>query len=95
MRKICPGFVTIKFNSKLSSRTNQSHVKGKWIEEFDERFSPMGKRYFWLTGKFIKDDESKDADQNILNENYISVVPVNFDLTSYSHVNHIDKLLND
>ena len=55
----------------------------------------MGKRYFWLTGKFIKDDESKDADQNILNENYISVVPVNFDLTSYSHVNHIDKLLND
>ena len=70
-------------------------AKGKWIEEFDERFSPMGKRYFWLTGKFIKDDESKDADQNILNENYISVVPVNFDLTSYSHVNHIDKLLND
>ena len=55
----------------------------------------MGKRYFWLTGKFIKDDESQDADQNILNENYISVVPVNFDLTSYSHVNHIDKLLND
>ena len=70
-------------------------AKGKWIEEFDERFSPMGKRYFWLTGKFIKDDESQDADQNILNENYISVVPVNFDLTSYSHVNHIDKLLND
>ena len=70
-------------------------AKGKWIEEFDERFSPMGKRYFWLTGKFIKDDESQDADQNILNENYISVVPVNFDLTSYSHLNHIDKLLND
>ena len=70
-------------------------AKGKWIEEFDERFSPMGKRYFWLTGKFIEDDDSKDADQNILNENYISVVPVNFDLTSYSHVNHIDKLLND
>ena len=70
-------------------------AKGKWVEEFDERFSPMGKRYFWLTGKFIKDDESKNADQNILNENYISVVPVKYDLTSYSQVNDIDKLLND
>jgi len=70
-------------------------AKGKWVEEFDERFSPMGKRYFWLTGNYIKDDKSKVADQNLLEDNYISIVPVQYDLTSYSQIDEIDSLLND
>ena len=69
--------------------------KGKWIEDFDERVSPMGKRYFWLTGEFIKEDESNEADQNLLDDNYISVVPVRYDLTDYSQIDDVKRLLNE
>ena len=70
-------------------------AKGKWIEEFDERVSPMGKRYFWLTGNFIKEDDSIEADQNLLEDNYISIVPVRYDITSYSQIDEINKMLNE
>jgi len=70
-------------------------AKGKWIEDFDERFSPMGKRYFWLTGNFINEDDALDADQNLLDKNYISVVPVKYDHTDYSKLDLVNNMLND
>lgn len=30
-----------------------------WEEEFEERFDPTGKPYYWLTGKFINFEEEK------------------------------------
>ena len=48
-----------------------------------------------MTGNYIKDDKSKGADQNLLEDNYISIVPVQYDLTSYSQIDEIDSLLND
>ena len=55
----------------------------------------MGKRYFWLTGEFIKEDESNEADQNLLDDNYISVVPIRYDLTDYSQIDDVKRLLNE
>jgi len=72
-----------------------NQAKGKWIEDFDERVSPMGKRYFWLTGNFINEDNSIEADQNLLAQNYVSVVPVKFDHTDYSKIDEVNNMLND
>jgi 5'-nucleotidase len=58
----------------------------KYEEKYVERKDPYGKKYYWLTGKFINFDKSKDTDVWALNNNYVSVVPVQFDLT-----NHIIK----
>jgi 5'-nucleotidase len=55
----------------------------KYEEEFDERHDPSGKKYYWLTGDFINFDKGKDTDVWALENNYISVVPVQFDLTDY------------
>ncbi len=55
----------------------------KWQEEFDERRDPNGRRYFWLTGKFINMDKGIDTDEWALANNFASVVPVHFDLTAY------------
>ena len=55
----------------------------KYEEEFDERNDPSGKKYYWLTGDFINFDKGKDTDVWALENNYISVVPVQFDLTDY------------
>ena len=63
----------------------------KYEEKFDERKDPHGKNYFWLTGEFVNFDKGKDTDVWALEHNYVSVVPVQFDLT-----NHIlkEKLAN-
>ena len=81
--------------NKIKGIKIAKQAKGKWIEDFDERVSPMGKRYFWLTGEFIKEDESNEADQNLLDDNYITVVPVKYDLTDYSQIDYVKRLLNE
>ncbi len=55
----------------------------KYEEEFDERKDPHGRRYYWLTGEFINFDKGKDTDVWALKNNFVSVVPVQFDLTNY------------
>jgi 5'-nucleotidase len=55
---------------------------GTWQEDFDERTDPGGKSYFWLKGLFIKIGNGEDTDVWALENNFISVVPVQFDLTA-------------
>lgn len=55
----------------------------KYEEEFAERKDPHGKNYYWLTGEFINFDKGRDTDVWALAHNYVSVVPVQFDLTNY------------
>jgi 5'-nucleotidase len=70
----------------------QSDIKGikicrqaqaQWIEKFDKRTSPMGKDYYWLTGEFVNQDTGEDTDIWAMEHGYVSVVPVQFDLTAY------------
>lgn len=55
----------------------------KYEEEFDERNDPHGRKYYWLTGDFVNFDNGKDTDVWALKNNFVSVVPVQFDLTDY------------
>lgn len=63
----------------------------KYKEEFDERKDPHGKKYYWLTGEFINFDKGKDTDVWALQNNYVSVVPVQFDLTHYALKQLLEK----
>lgn len=63
----------------------------KYVEDFDERKDPQGKKYYWLTGEFVNFDKSKDTDVWALQNNFISVVPVQFDLTNYSLKEKLEK----
>ncbi len=58
-------------------------AKGNWVEEFDERHDPRGRDYYWLTGRFVNYDEGDDTDEWALDNYYISVVPVNSDITAH------------
>jgi len=66
----------------------------KWVESFDERINPHGKKYYWLTGKFNSNDEGEDADEVALSRGYISIVPVNFDFTDYHYMKELDRIMN-
>ena len=50
---------------------------------------PQGKEYYWLTGEFINNDESKQSDEWALENGYVSVVPVKHDLTNYEVIDKI------
>ncbi|MGN6490842.1 MAG: 5'/3'-nucleotidase SurE [Agriterribacter sp.] len=63
----------------------------KYEEDFDERKDPTGKKYFWLTGAFVNFDKGKDTDVWALSNNYVSVVPVQFDLTNYVLKGKLEK----
>src|ERR1700712_5861427 len=56
----------------------------KYDEDFYERVDPHGKKYYWLTGEFKNFDKGKDTDVWALEHGYVSVVPVQFDLTNYT-----------
>lgn len=66
-------------------------ANARWVEEFDERHDPHGKKYYWLTGRFQNLDDGEDTDVKALENNYVSVVPVQFDLTSYSLKKQLEK----
>jgi 5'-nucleotidase len=58
-------------------------AKAIWMEKFDKRQTPYGKDYYWLTGEFVNQDKGEDTDEWALANGYISVVPVQFDLTAH------------
>ncbi len=63
----------------------------KYEEDFIERKDPHGRKYYWLTGEFVNFDKGKDTDVWALKNNYVSVVPVQFDLTNYVLKTKLEK----
>jgi len=58
-------------------------ARSRWIERFDKRVNPQGRVYYWMTGT--------DTDQWALENGYISVVPIQFDLTAYNSLEHFKQ----
>lgn len=68
--------------------------RGFWREEFYRREDPRGREYFWLTGSFIDGEpEATDTDEWALRNHYVSVVPIQADLTDYRQMKNLEKVL--
>ena len=65
-------------------------ARGRWDESFDERIDPHNRNYYWLTGIFKNGDTDKDTDSWALANNYISVVPMHFDLTAHKAIREFE-----
>ena len=68
-------------------------AKAKWIEEFDKRQDPKNNTYYWLTGKFVNLDNGEDTDERALENHFVSVVPIQFDLTDYHAISKINNFI--
>lgn len=67
-------------------------ANGNWTEEFDERMDPYNKPYYWMTGRFTNfEPNSKDTDEWALANGYVSVVPVQTDITCYNTLNFMKE----
>jgi 5'-nucleotidase len=58
-------------------------AKGFWKEDLVPHIDPHGQEYYWLTGEFFNQDEGTDTDIWAVENNYVSVQPVHFDLTDH------------
>ncbi len=71
-------------------------ARAVWAEEFDKRTNPQGRDYYWLTGKFINLDKGEDTDEWALANGYVSIVPVQYDLTAHHTIQDLNTWsLND
>ncbi|MFD2943173.1 5'/3'-nucleotidase SurE [Flavobacterium notoginsengisoli] len=65
-------------------------AKAYYAQKFDKRQTPFGKDYYWLAGKFVNEDQGEDTDEWALANGYISVVPVQFDLTAHHTIQQLN-----
>ena len=62
-----------------------NQANGYWKEEFERRSDPNGQEYYWLTGFFHNreaDNGGEGTDEWALKNHYVSIVPINTDLTA-------------
>lgn len=57
--------------------------KAHWEDRFDKRLDQFGRPYYWLTGEFKKVDKGSEADTLALDNNWASVVPIQYDMTAH------------
>ena len=54
-----------------------------WIDTYEERKDPRGRSYFWNNTVFTLGQTDQDTDVAALRDGYITVTPLQFDLTHY------------
>ncbi len=69
-------------------------TRGFWREDFYARQDPHGRDYFWLTGAFQNaEPDAEDTDEWALAHRYVSVVPVQVDMTDYRMLKSLDGVI--
>jgi 5'-nucleotidase len=63
----------------------------KYENSFEERVDPMGRKYYWMGGKLRELPQDLDSDVVAIENGYISITPLYFDLTNYNKI----KILGD
>lgn len=66
---------------------------GFWQEELVERKDPHNKTYYWLTGSFNNiDTYDTSSDEELLQKNYITIVPIKTDITNHEAISKLNFL---
>ena len=69
--------------------TKQCHVFLK--DRFEKREDPSGIQYYWMTGEIVNPVDASDLDSSVLEDGYVSITPIHYELTN----NNFLKQLND
>jgi len=97
-----PDGVCLNVNIPKSKETDKikgikicRQAKANWVEEFDQRKDPSGRIYYWLTGTFVNYDKGEDSDEKALENHFISVVPVQYDVTAYHAISELNNWIDN
>jgi 5'-nucleotidase len=61
-----------------------------WDDYFEERRDPQNKKYYWLTGDYILGNQSNEYDDIAINNKYVSITPIHYDLTHYEFLKEME-----
>lgn len=61
-------------------------------EDFIKRIDPRGRIYYWLTGKVKWLKKSIGSDIKAIEDRFISITPLQFDLTEYEFLEELKKI---
>lgn len=70
-------------------------AKAFWEDDFQPRKDPSGRIYYWITGELVNHDEGDDSDVWALENNFVSVVPVQYDLTAHAAIAELKTWKNE
>ncbi len=68
--------------------------QGRWIHNGNgviEKMDPRGKKYYWIGGGRSLYDQERNTDMEAVSKSYISITPLNLDLTNYSSIRELKK----
>ena len=70
---------------RMAASTQHSHAAEDLSDSFERQngMDPNNKEYYWLKGKLEILDHAPDTDEIAVRNNYISITPIQFDLTDY------------
>lgn len=66
--------------------------KSKYREYFDKRVDPQKREYYWLGGEMINVEDGEDVDYTAIRKGYISVTPLQYDLTNYRLMDQLKRI---
>lgn len=66
-------------------------AEAMWVDMYDKRQDPGGRDYFWVSGTFSNRDQGEDTDEYALRNRYVSVVPVQFDMTAHHAISQLNQ----
>ncbi|MCH7913139.1 MAG: 5'/3'-nucleotidase SurE [Deltaproteobacteria bacterium] len=67
--------------------------KRRYIEQVVERIDPRGRKYYWIGGDDLGFDKEDGTDCMAIHEGYISVTPLQVDMTNYRVFQEIKALM--
>jgi len=57
-----------------------------WVDTYDKRVTPRGREYFWNSSVYALRETEEDTDVAALRDGYITVTPLQFDLTEHKEM---------
>ena len=72
-----------------------SQGRSLYKEDFVERSDPRGQIYYWLTGKVQWRKKPVGSDIKAVEDGYVSITPLQFDLTAHDYLDRFDNLMKN
>jgi 5'-nucleotidase len=67
--------------------------KGSITEHFEKRIDPRENTYYWISGESQAEQEAKDTDVAVLAQGFITITPIQSDLTRYDLLDDLKKIM--
>ena len=68
--------------------------RGNIIESFEKRTDPRDNIYYWISGESLTADTDSQTDVSALSQGYITVTPIQYDLTRYELLGELQEIVH-